>query len=269
MRLLALFLVIALASLFLAVSPEVVVAADDMGCVCSGSIGLNTAGKMAAPTVMSNYGITEAQLQSSCEGLGGAYTDFECANASLLAAGIKQSDCSADALTQSIMSQFGIPSEAQSFVNNNVECAWKMVPDGIKTASNLTAASAVGSGQASGSGSGSAGNSSAFQKNVDCPKGTPPGTTCLKNPLRDAQGNSATDIPTLIGSIIKVVLGIVGSVTIFVMISGAKTWLLSGGNPEKVSAGAATMLWAALGVFLVLASYFAVTTYISFLQKPF
>ena len=101
----------------------------------------------------------------------------------------------------------------------------------------------------------------------DCPPGTPPGITCLKNPIRGSDDQSVTSIPTLIGTIIKVVLSVLGSVALFKMVEGGVTWLMSAGNPEKITAGRDTMLWAALGVFLVLASYFAVQTYINFLTS--
>ncbi|MFH1789903.1 MAG: hypothetical protein ABH832_02435 [bacterium] len=76
--------------------------------------------------------------------------------------------------------------------------------------------------------------------------------TCkLENPLKV----DTTDMPTLIGIAIKGVLGVIGAVALFVFFWGANSWLISVGNPEKIKAGTQTMMWAAVGLLLVFASY--------------
>lgn len=83
----------------------------------------------------------------------------------------------------------------------------------------------------------------------------PTGSTCLENPLQ----NNTTDAATIIGTVIKAALSVIGAITLFMFVQGASTWLLSAGNAEKVSAGAKTMLWAGIGVLLVFASYIVVS----------
>ena len=83
---------------------------------------------------------------------------------------------------------------------------------------------------------------------------TSPETVPLTNPLK---GN-ITDVPTLVGMIIKAALGIIGAVSIFVFIVGGFKWLTSLGNQEKISAGAKTMLWAVLGLVVTFASYLVI-----------
>jgi len=78
-------------------------------------------------------------------------------------------------------------------------------------------------------------------------------TICtLANPLK------TTDAASLVNTIIKGLLGVIGAVTLLMFVWGAGGWLLSAGNPEKVAAGTKTMLWAAIGLILVFASYILV-----------
>jgi hypothetical protein len=87
------------------------------------------------------------------------------------------------------------------------------------------------------------------QSSGDCPSGR----VCLKNPL----GN-AVDAEDIIGNIIKGVLGVLGSLALFMMVWGGFQWLTSAGSKEKVAKGSRTMMWALIGVVVVLASYILV-----------
>lgn len=73
----------------------------------------------------------------------------------------------------------------------------------------------------------------------------------LENPL----ATDTTDAPTVIGLIIKGALGLIGAVALAMFFWGGLTWFTSGGNPEKVKSGTATMLWAGLGLILTFGSY--------------
>jgi hypothetical protein len=76
-------------------------------------------------------------------------------------------------------------------------------------------------------------------------------TTCvLPNPI-----TAGTDIPTIIGMVIKGVLGIIGAISLFMIFFGAWKWQTSLGNPEKVKAGTNTIIWATVGIAVVFASY--------------
>ncbi len=100
--------------------------------------------------------------------------------------------------------------------------------------------------------------------NKDCPKDR----QCLENPLAPgANGARPVEVTTILGIVIKGALGIVGSVALIVFIKGGASWLLSFGNPDRVHSGAMTMLWAAIGLGLVLASYFLLDQYLVFLSK--
>ncbi len=83
----------------------------------------------------------------------------------------------------------------------------------------------------------------------------------LENPL----AGNPTSVPVIIGTIIKSALGIVGALTLLMLVWGGFQWLTSAGNPEKVKSGMQTMLWAIIGVILVFASYLLLSTFTDYL----
>lgn len=84
----------------------------------------------------------------------------------------------------------------------------------------------------------------------------------LDNPL---SSEKSTDPSSLIGLIIKSILGFVGGLALVMMVWGGFQWLTSAGNPEKVKKGSHTMVWAIIGLILVLGSYLLVGTVLNFL----
>jgi hypothetical protein len=83
----------------------------------------------------------------------------------------------------------------------------------------------------------------------NCPPGTPPGATCLTNPL------NVTSVPALLGNIMSTAIGIIGALALLIFIYGGMIWLTSGGVPAKISAGKDAMKWAAIGLVIVFTSY--------------
>jgi hypothetical protein len=94
----------------------------------------------------------------------------------------------------------------------------------------------------------------------NCPPGTPIGQTCLKNPL-----GKTTDANQLIGTLIKAALGVVGSLTLLMIVLGGFRWLTAAGNAEQIESGTKTIVWAVIGLFLVFASYLLLSTFTTFL----
>ena len=72
----------------------------------------------------------------------------------------------------------------------------------------------------------------------------------LDNPL--GEGTTPND---LIGRIINSILGIVGSLALLMFVYGGLTWMTSSGNPEKVKKGRDVIIWSAIGLVIVFASY--------------
>ena len=63
------------------------------------------------------------------------------------------------------------------------------------------------------------------------------------------------DLPTIIGNIIKAVLGLVGVLALVMFIYGGILWMTSGGSEEQVKKGKDTLVWAVLGLAIVFFSY--------------
>lgn len=91
------------------------------------------------------------------------------------------------------------------------------------------------------------------------------GEECI--PLDNPLLNEVTEIPTIIGIIIKAALGIIGAITLLMFVWGGTTLVTSAGNPEKIKKGSSVMLWAAIGVLVVFGSYLIVNLLITFFVK--
>ncbi len=88
-----------------------------------------------------------------------------------------------------------------------------------------------------------------------CPAGS---SDCLINPL----GTISTP-QALIGKIINAVLGIVGSLALLMFVYGGLTWMTSAGSQEKVKKGRDIIVWSAIGLAIIFASYGLVRILIS------
>ena len=115
-------------------------------------------------------------------------------------------------------------------------------------------AAAAGDGAAAGGG-GSAGspidpeslrNSLIQQYGGPC---TPPGCVSLTNPVN---ANNALEV---FGGAIRVGMGILGAVTLLVVVYGGFMWLTSAGNAEQIKKGTMAITWAVLGIVVIFSSY--------------
>ena len=77
--------------------------------------------------------------------------------------------------------------------------------------------------------------------------------------LNDPLGNRS--IPVLIGDVIKVILGIVGSLAFIMFIYGGFTWMTAGGSDQRIKTGRDILVWAVLGLAVIFASY-AILTFV-------
>lgn len=80
-----------------------------------------------------------------------------------------------------------------------------------------------------------------------CPAGS---GNCLTNPL-----GSISTPQALIGKIINSVLGVVGSLALLMFVYGGLTWMTSSGSQEKVKKGRDIIVWSAIGLAIIFASY--------------
>lgn len=82
--------------------------------------------------------------------------------------------------------------------------------------------------------------------------------------LTDPLGH--VDIPTIIGRIIKVALGLSGTMALLMFIYGGFTWMTSGGSKDRVDKGRKTLLWAVIGLAVIFFAYVAVELVITALS---
>lgn len=66
---------------------------------------------------------------------------------------------------------------------------------------------------------------------------------------------SSTDVKIIIGNAIKTAMGLMGSVALAMFVYGGILWMSSAGNAERSKKGMQVIVWASLGVFMILASY--------------
>lgn len=99
-----------------------------------------------------------------------------------------------------------------------------------------------------------------FAPVLAAPAPADPNVVKLDNPL-----TSGTSVSSIIRVVIKSALGIIGALTLLMLVWGGFQWLTSAGNPEKVKMGTQTMVWAIIGVVLVFASYLLLSTFTNYL----
>lgn len=80
----------------------------------------------------------------------------------------------------------------------------------------------------------------------------PSGKVCLGNPL------NTSDIPTLIGRVLRMVFGLIGTIALVIFIYGGALWMTAFGEESKVKKGWDTMIWGAIGLVVIFGSYVAV-----------
>jgi hypothetical protein len=81
--------------------------------------------------------------------------------------------------------------------------------------------------------------------------------------LADVSPVGETDVPTIIGNVIKAVLGVIGAVALFMFVYGGILLLSSGGRPDQIKKGKDVLIWAIIGIAVILASYALVEFIIS------
>ena len=60
---------------------------------------------------------------------------------------------------------------------------------------------------------------------------------------------------TFIGKIINIIMGVVGSIALIMFIFGGITWMMAGGNEQKVKKGVGILVWSVIGLVAIFLSY--------------
>ena len=78
-------------------------------------------------------------------------------------------------------------------------------------------------------------------------------TSPLKGSIENA-GTAGKAIAVMIGLVIEAVLGIVGAIALVLFVYGGMMMIISGGSSEKINKGKEILIWATIGLFIILGS---------------
>jgi hypothetical protein len=93
-----------------------------------------------------------------------------------------------------------------------------------------------------------------------CPDGAT-SSSKLCNPL------SVSSPQVFIGTVIKGLLGVTGSIALLMFIYGGFTWMISRGEAAGTKKGLDAMLWATIGLIVIFSSYALVSFVFTTLNK--
>lgn len=80
-------------------------------------------------------------------------------------------------------------------------------------------------------------------------------------PIQNEVGYSTRDLRSVVGSIIKTVLGFLGVVAIIIILIGGFKWMTAGGSDEKVGEAKKWLISGIIGLAIILLAY-AITTFV-------
>ncbi len=86
--------------------------------------------------------------------------------------------------------------------------------------------------------------------------------TQLDDPL-----TTGGDINVVIARLIQALLGVVGGLALLMFIWGGFLWLTSMGSPDKIKKGKDTLIWASIGIAMIIMSYALVKAVVSALES--
>ena len=88
---------------------------------------------------------------------------------------------------------------------------------------------------------------------ADCSGSSSDGTKTLCDPLGNQ--NNTNNIQTLIGTIIKAVLGVVGSLALVMFIYGGLLWMTAAGNEERITKAKQILIAALIGLIIIIMAW--------------
>lgn len=72
----------------------------------------------------------------------------------------------------------------------------------------------------------------------------------------------------LFGGVARTLIGLMGVVALVIFVIGGVTWLASAGNPERVKKAKDIMIWAVIGILVILGSFVILSTIFRLLPGP-
>ena len=87
-------------------------------------------------------------------------------------------------------------------------------------------------------------------------------TTTTASDISGGAGlSTTTSVPQIIGSVIKVILGVSGTVALIFIIWGGIQWMISHGDPAKIGSARKLMTSGMIGIAIIAAAY-AITDFV-------
>ncbi len=130
--------------------------------------------------------------------------------------------------------------------------------NGAGTGNGAGAGNGAGTGNGA-DGAGGAGDAGGSGSDGAAPGGDPAAITVpvLVNPLggTDSSPQGINNISRLVGKVIGIGLGFLGSLALLSFVYGGFLLMTSRGKPDLITQGTKTMLWAAIGILFVFSSY--------------
>lgn len=84
----------------------------------------------------------------------------------------------------------------------------------------------------------------------------------LTNPL------GTSDVRIIAANLIQGALGLSGTVALIMFIYGGIVWMTSAGNPEAITKGKKTLVWAILGIIVIMSAFVIVRTVFEAILNP-
>jgi hypothetical protein len=81
------------------------------------------------------------------------------------------------------------------------------------------------------------------------------------NAIRSTAGLTSNSVPTIVGGIIKVLLGLSGTVALVFVVWGGIQWMTSKGDTTKISGARKLMISGVVGIAIIAAAY-AITDFV-------
>lgn len=205
------------------------------GCRCTGSISINTLGSIAA-------GTQGFDLEGLCNQLKGKWSGSTCSGATADLPSSSKEACES-ATQESVMRQFGIPSEASALGSVSAKCTWQDV-----SSAPGSSASGDDSGNDSSAGAGSTVKSSGFQV-------IPP--SCIDKGSAGGAPSLDCVVETFV-SVARIFFGLSGSFALLMFVIGGFYYITSAGSEEKVKKGKEYIRNAVTGLVIILTAAYGI-----------
>ncbi len=87
--------------------------------------------------------------------------------------------------------------------------------------------------------------------------GTQTGCKCMyaNEVLQQQSGMSSTPLPTVVGNVIKIILGLTGTIALIFIIWGGVRWMVSKGDASKIADARKLMVAGVIGLAIIAAAY--------------